>query len=453
MLVSNGINRLPTILIPTNIPTGRNVALNDTFIKNSTKHSGKSAGDKHSDGGGLYLHVTASGKYWRMNYRMHGKQKTLALGIYPAVSLKGARAGREKAKELLAKGVDPSIAKQEEKEAAKQAAANTYETIAREYHGLKAGGWSEAHASKWLRMNELYLFPTLGNKAIAALKAKDVLSALRKVEIKGILSTAQDLQQMAGQVFRYAVQTGRIEQNPVPDLKGALKPHVPKHFAAVIHPVVVGGLLRSIDVYSGSPVTQAALKLSALCFQRPGNIRSMKWDWIDFEDTMMTIPAEAMKRTLHGKVNGRPHLVPLSNQAKEILKELKPLTIHSEYVFPGARTAKRPMSENTINAALKRMDFSTDEHVSHGFRAMARTMIAEQMQGINPEMVEAQLAHGKSGPLGSAYDRAEYIAQRREMMQRWADYLDELRAGLGARLSDAQKIFSTPDQKVAQHVK
>lgn len=410
------------------------MALNDTFIKNSTKHSGKPVGDKHSDGGGLYLHVTASGKYWRMNYRMDGKQKTLALGIYPAVSLKEARAGRDKAKELLAKGVDPSTAKQEAKEAAKQAAANTYETLAREYHGLKAGGWSEAHAGKWLRMNELYLFPILGKKAIASLKAKEVLSALRMVEAKGILSTAQDLLQMAGQVFRYAVQTGRIQQNPVQDLKGALKPHVTRHFAAVIHPVAVGGLLRSIDTYTGTPVTQAALKLSALCFQRPGNIRSMKWDWIDFDDAMMTIPAEAMKRTLHGKVNGRPHLVPLAHQSIEILKELQPLTMHSEYVFPGARTAKRPMSENTINAALKRMDFSTDQHVSHGFRAMARTMIAEQMQGIDPEMVEAQLAHSKSGPLGSAYDRAEYIAQRREMMQRWADYLDKLRAGVGGSL-------------------
>jgi integrase len=414
-------------LIPTNIPPGRNVALNDTFIRNSTKHSGKPAGDKHSDGGGLYLHVTASGKYWRMNYRLFSKQKTLALGVYPAVSLKDARNGRDKAKELLAKGIDPSKAKQEAKEAEKLAAANTYESVAHEYHALKKEGWSEAHAGKWLRMSELYLFPQLGNKSIGSIKARDVLSALRKVEAKGILSTAQDLQQIAGQVLRYAVQTGRIEQNPVPDLKGALKPHVPKHYAAVINPEAVGGLLRSIDAYTGTTVTQAALKLSALCFQRPGNIRSMQWNWIDFDDAMLTIPAEEMKRSLHGKVNGRPHLVPLSHQAIKILKELHPLTMHSAYVFPGARTAKRPMSENTINAALKRMDFSTDEHVSHGFRAMARTMIAEQMHGIDPEMVEAQLAHGKSGPLGSAYDRAEYIPQRREMMQRWADYLDKLR--------------------------
>lgn len=405
------------------------MALNDTFIKNSTKYSGKPSGDKHSDGGGMYLHVTAAGKYWRMNYRIHGKQKTLALGIYPATSLKAARDGRELAKVQLAQGIDPSIAKQEARHAEKLAAANTYETIAREFHQLKAEGWSESHAVKWLRMNELYLFPEIGKRPIASLKAKDVLNALRKVESKGILSTAQDLQQMAGQVFRYAVQTDRIERNPVPDLKGALKPHVPKHFAAVVDPVAVGGLIRSINAYTGQPTTRAALQLSALFFQRPGNIRAMKWEWIDFDKAMLTIPAKEMKRTQHGKINGKAHLIPLASQALEILKELQPLTMHSEYVFPGARSSTRPMSENTINAALKRMDFSTDEHVAHGFRAMARTMMAEQMTGIDPDMVEAQLGHGKSGALGDAYDRAEYLTQRFEMMQRWADYLDKLAAG------------------------
>ena len=301
--------------------------------------------------------------------------------------------------------------------------------MAREFHKIKAAGWSESHADKWLRMNELYLFPEIGSTAIAGIKAKHVLNALRKVEAKGILSTAQDLQQMAGQVFRYAVQTGRIEQNPVPDLKGALKPHVQKHFAAVVDPVAVGELLRTMDAYTGSPVTRAALKLSALFFLRPGNIRAMKWGWIDFDNAMLTIPADEMKRTRHGKINGKPHLIPLARQALEILKELHPLTMRSVYVFPGARSAKRPMSENTVNAALKRMDYKTDEHVAHGFRAMARTMMAEQMKGIDPQMVEAQLGHGKSGPLGSAYDRAEYMVQRCEMMQTWADYLDKLRVG------------------------
>jgi integrase len=405
------------------------MSLNDTFIKNSTRYSGRPSGDKHSDGGGLYLHVTAAGKYWRMNYRLYGKQKTLSLGVYPSISLAQARKGRDEAKKLIAQSIDPSAAKQEARQADKLAAANTYETVAREFHKLKAESWSESHAVKWLRMNEMYLFPEIGPMPIASIRAKAVLDALRKVEAKGVLSTAQDLQQMAGQVFRYAVQTDRIEQNPVPDLKGALKTHIAKHFAAVVDPVSVGSLLRAIDAYTGQPTTRAALKLSALFFQRPGNIRAMEWAWVDLGNAMLTIPPAEMKRTLHQKANGRPHLVPLADQAIEILKTLQPLTGHGRYVFPGARSFKRPMSEGTINAALRRMDFGTDDHVGHGFRAMARTMLAERMKGIDEGMVEAQLGHGKSGPLGSAYDRAEYMEQRLAMMQTWADYLDKLRIG------------------------
>ncbi len=404
------------------------MALTDTFVK-QVKHSGKAAGDKHGDGGWLYLHVTASGKYWRMNYRLDGKQKTLSLGIYPAVSLAKARQGRDKAKELIAAGTDPSMAKQEASQASKLAAASTYELVAREFHKVKAEGWSESHAAKWIRMNELYLFPVLGHKPIASIKAKALLDALRKVEAKGILSTAQDLQQMAGQVFRYAVQTGRIEQNPAPDLKGALKPHTATHFAATLDPIKAGELLRAIDAYSGQPTTVAALQLSALFFQRPGNIRALEWAWVDFNTAMLVIPPTDMKRSKQEKINGKAHLVPLAKQAIAILKALQPLTGSSKYVFPGARSFQRPMSDGTINAALRRMDFGHDDHVAHGFRAMARTMIAERMHGIPDTMVEAQLGHGKSGPLGSAYDRAEYMDQRREMMQRWADYLDKLRVG------------------------
>ena len=404
------------------------MALTDTFTKNA-KHSGKPSGDKHSDGGGLYLHVTAVGKYWRLAYRMHGKQKTLAIGVYPAVSLADAREARKRAKELLAQDIDPSTAKREEKHAAKLAASNTYESVAREFHQLKAPGWSAVHSNKWLRQNELYLFPVLGEKPLESIKPKDVLAALRKVEAKGILSTAHDLQQMAGQVFRYAVQTGRIEQNPVPDLKGALQPHVAKNFAAVVDPAQVGAMLRAIEDYSGSPVTKAALQLSALLFQRPGNIRAMEWEWIDLDKATMTIPPADMKRLLIEKLNGKPHYVPLARQAVAILRALQPLTGSGRYVLPNVRSAQRPMSEVTVNAALKRMDYGTHQHVPHGFRAMARTMIAERMVGIPAELVEAQLAHGKKGALGSAYDRAEYMEQRRAMMQTWADYLDTLRTG------------------------
>jgi integrase len=321
------------------------------------------------------------------------------------------------------------MAKQEANQASKLAAASTYELVAREFHKVKAEGWSESHATKWIRMNELYLFPVIGHKPISSIKAKSLLDALRKVEAKGILSTAQDLQQMTGQVFRYAVQTERIEQNPVPDLKGALKTHVATHFSATLDPVKAGELLRAIDAYSGQPATVAALQLSALFFQRPGNIRAMEWTWIDFDSAMLAIPPADMKRKKQDKINGKAHLVPLAKQAIAILKALQPLTGSSRYVFPGARSFQRPMSDGTINAALRRMDFGHDDHVAHGFRAMARTMIAERMHGIPAAMVEAQLGHGKSGPLGSAYDRAEYMDQRREMMQRWADYLDKLRIG------------------------
>ena len=404
------------------------MALTDTFTK-TVKHSGKPAGDKHSDGGGMYLHVKAAGKYWRMAYRIHDKQRTLYIGVYPAVSLAQAREARKRAKELLAQDIDPSTAKREEKHAAKLAASNTYESVAREFHQLKAPGWSAVHSNKWLRQNELYLLPVLGEKPLESIKPKDVLAALRKVEAKGILSTAHDLQQMAGQVFRYAVQTGRIEQNPVPDLKGALQPHVAKNFAAVVDPAQVGAMLRAIEDYSGSPVTKAALQLSALLFQRPGNIRAMEWEWIDLDKATMTIPPADMKRLLIEKLNGKPHYVPLARQAVAILRALQPLTGSGRYVLPNVRSAQRPMSEVTVNAALKRMDYGTHQHVPHGFRAMARTMIAERMVGIPAELVEAQLAHGKKGALGSAYDRAEYMEQRRTMMQTWADYLDTLRTG------------------------
>jgi integrase len=286
---------------------------------------------------------------------------------------------------------------------------------------------------------------------IKDIKASKVLAALRKVEAKGILSTAQDLQQMAGQVFRYAVQTDRIEQSPISDLKGALKPHVAEHFAATLDPVKAGELLRAIDGYTGQPTTLAALKLSALLFQRPGNIRAMQWVWIDFDKALLTIPAEQMKRTLHQKVNGKPHLVPLAKQAIAVLKALQPLTGYGQYVFPGARSSKRPMSDGTVNAALRRLDFGNDDHVAHGFRAMARTMMAEQIKGIPAELVEAQLGHGKSGPLGSAYDRAEYIGQRFEVMQRWADYPRQTARRCGRDPAAQDRI--TDSLRVAKHLK
>mgnify|MGYP000896261294 CR=1 FL=1 len=403
--------------------------LTDPACKNATCPPEK-ARLRLADAGGLYLEVTPTGsKRWFVKYRFGGKEKRLALGTYPGVSLKAAREGRDQARRAREGGSDPVQVRQAEKLTKATTGATTYETVAREFHSVKAVGWSEGHATKWLRMNELYLFPHIGSLPLSTIKAPSLLATLRKAEAKGILSTAQDLQQMAGQVFRYGIQSGYCEHNPAGDLKGALKPHIAKHFSAVLDPVEAGGLLRSIDGYTGQPTTLAALKLAALLFQRPGNIRAMEWAWVDLDGAMLTIPPSDMKRTKHEKVNGKPHLVPLSTQAVKILRAVQQLTGGGRYVFPGARDRSKPMSDGTINAALRRLDFGNDDHVAHGFRAMARTMIAERIPGIPADMVEAQLGHGKSGPLGSAYDRAEYLGQRRQMMQTWADYLDTLRAG------------------------
>jgi integrase len=404
------------------------MALTDTFVR-QVKNTGKLTGDKHADAGGMYLLVKAAGRYWRMDYRFAGARKTLALGTYPEVSLAKARKRRDHARELLAEGVDPSAAKRAEKLATQVAAANTFEAVAREFHATQSSGWSPKYGARWIERMEKDLFPYIGKLPLPAITAPVLLDALRKVEKRGANETAHTLRQTAGQVFRYGVQTGRCERSPVSDLYGALKPIMVKHMAAVLEPTKAGELLRAIDGYTGQPMTKAALALSALLFQRPGNIRQMKWAWIDLDKAMLTIPSEDMKRRIQQKINGRPHFVPLAAQAVAILKELQPLTEHGRYVFPSLRTGERPMSDNTINAALRRMGFASDEMSAHGFRAMARTLMIERIHGISADVIEAQLAHGKSGPLGAAYDRAEFMEQRRRMMNEWADYLDKLRQG------------------------
>lgn len=410
------------------------MALTDTFVR-QVKHSGKPAGDKHTDGASMYLLVKAAGKYWRFNYRFAGKRKTLALGTYPEITLAKARQRRDRARELLAEGLDPGLAKRAEKLATAAAAANSLEAVARELHATKASSWSATYAARWIERMEKDVFPHLGRLRLPDITAPMVLEVLRKVEKRGANETAHTLRQTTGQVFRYGVQTGRCERNPVTDLHGALKPLVVQHMAAVVEPRKAGELLRAIHDYSGQPMTRTALQLSALLFQRPGNIRQMEWAWVNLDGGMLTIPAQAMKRRLHQKINGRPHLVPLAPQAVAILRELHPLTGHGRYVFPSLRTGERPMSDNTVNAALRRMGFASDEMTAHGFRAMARTLMGERLPGIDPEVIEAQLAHGKTGPLGAAYDRADYLEQRRKMMRTWADYLDRLRRGELARSS------------------
>jgi len=383
-----------------------------------------------TDAGGLYLEVALGGsKRWFVKYRFAGKEKRLALGGFPEVSLKAAREARDAARKTRVAGADPVQARKADKLARAASQATTFEAVAREMHSAKADSWSAHHAAQWLRCQEKDLFPWLGSLPLADVKAPMLLDTLRRVERRGTIRMAHDLREYAGQVFRYGVVTGRCASNPAADLKGALKPFIVKHAAAVLDPAKAGGLMRAIDGYTGQPVTRAALWLSALLFQRPGNIRAMAWADLDTDAAMWSIPSAQMKRTVQAKASGRPHLVPLAPQALSILAELKPLTGHGQYVFPSLLTGERCMSENTVRAALRRMGFDNDEMTAHGFRAMARTMISERLPGISPDVIEAQLAHGKSGPLGMAYDRAEFMAQRRQMMSEWANYLDRLRSG------------------------
>jgi integrase len=319
----------------------------------------------------------------------------------------------------------PGAAKRAEKIAQGVVAANT---VAREFHALMTEQWSAIHARRWIEGLVKDVFPYIGRMPIANITAPVVLDTLRRVEQRGAIETLHKLRQSAGQTFRYGIQTGRCERDPVADLRGALRQVAVKHMPAILEPAQVGALMRAIWDYQGQPVTRAALQLTALLFQRPGNIRAMEWAWIDFDAAMLTIPAQAMKRRIAEKINGRPHLVPLAPQAVAILRDLRHLTGTGRYMFPSLLTGQRPMSENTMNTALKRLGYSREMIVPHGFRSMARTLAVERL-GINADVMEAQLTHGKSGPLGQAYDRAEYMEQRKAMMRTWADYLDKLRMG------------------------
>jgi integrase len=411
---------------PPNLPL---TMLTDADCRNATCPSGKPR-RRLTDGAGLYLEVsTSGGKRWFWKFYKDGKESRLALGSYPKQSLKAARAARDDARRVHQAGVNPVQKRKADRAAQAASNAVTFEAVAREFHAHKAHGWSATHAGQWLRCCEKDLFPHLGSVPLAAITAPMLLQTLRRVEARGATQTAHDLRQFAGQVFLYGVATGRCERNCAADLRGALQPHVVEHAAAVLDPEKAGELLRAIDSYAGQPVTRAALVLSALLFQRPGNIRAMEWAEIDLDGALWTIPSDKMKRTVRGKVNGRPHLVPLSAQALAVLRELQPLTGHGRFVFPSLLTGERCMSENTVRSALRRMGYSNSEMTAHGFRAMARTLIVERLPGISADVIEAQLAHGKSGPLGMAYDRAQFMDQRRAMMVTWADYLDRLREG------------------------
>lgn len=375
---------------------------------------------KMSDEKGLYLQVTSTGKYWRMNYRFAGKQKTLAFGVYPDVSLAEAREKRDEARKLLANDTDPSLVKAVKKQAKYEASENTFEAVAQEWYAKKLPTWAPATAIKVKRYLEKDLYPWLGRRPIGEIGAPDLLMTIRRVESRGALELAHRIREYAGQVFRYAVATGRAERDPSGDLRGALPPVKTKHHASITEPKQIGELLRAINGYSGSFITKCALQLAPLTFVRPGELRHAEWTEIDLEAAEWRIPGAKMK------MKDR-HIVPLSKQAVEVLESIHPLTGSGRYVFPGLRTYDRPMSENTINAALRRLGFEKDEMTGHGFRSMASTLLHEQ--GWPHEAIERQLAHAERNSVSAAYNYAEHLAKRREMMQHWADYLDELTAG------------------------
>lgn len=417
--------------------------LNDKAIRAALKRAADTGkGDKLPDGAGLRLDVQPSGAgWWRLRYRFAGKAGMLSLGVYPDVPLALARQRRDEARALIAAGTDPSAARKADKvaraarqtvealEAAGEALPGTFEAVAREWlvtvHEAKV---SAGHAERTRIRFEQDAFPWIGRRPIAEVDAPELLTTLRRVTARGAIETAHRLKDACGQVFRYGIATGVCTRNPATDLRDALPPVPTRHLAAVVDPKQAGELLRAMGDYAGHPITRAALALSALLFLRPGELRQMEWAWVDLDGALVTLPAALMKRRKDEKTNGAPHLVPLAPQAVAILRDLFPLTGAGRYVFPSLQTKDRPMSENTVNVALRRMGFDRETATAHGFRAMARTMAAERLD-IAPEVIEAQLAHAVGDALGRAYNRTTFADQRRELMTKWADYLDRLRKG------------------------
>lgn len=372
------------------------------------------------DGGGLFLLVTPTGgKLWRLKYRFGGTEKLLALGAYPQISLAEARQKRDQAIAKIAKGIDPNDTKKAQKAAGSQE-TETFEIVGREWYSKFSPSWTAGHAKTTIRRLELFVFPWLGGKAIKSITAPELLSILRRIEAKGAIETAHRVKQVCGQIFRYAIATGRADRDPSADLKGALPPTTVKHMATLTDPRDIAGLLRSIDDYRGSMVTRCALQLAPLVFVRPGELRQAEWSEFNLDAAEWRIPAEKMKARVM-------HIVPLSRQAVEILREIQPLTGNGRYVFPSPRTDKRPMSNNAILSALRRMGFAKDEMSGHGFRSMASTLLNEQ--GWNRDAIERQLAHAERNSVRAAYNYAEFMPERKKMMQAWADYLEELKVG------------------------
>ena len=385
-----------------------------------------------SDGAGLYLLLFVNGGShgWRLDYTFEGRRKTLSLGTFPATGLSAARQKAEEARRLVAAGVDPSQARQQHKAAVSQKhriakmveaglpLPESFEAVAREWYAKHQPSWAPSHSEKIIRRLERDVFPWLGSKPIQAIRPPEVLEVLKRVETRGALETTHRVQQNCSQVFRYAVAIGLLDSDPSRDLRGALPPWRPEHYPTLTDPRRVGQLLRDIDAYEGGFVTRCALKLSPLLFVRPGELRQAEWHEINLETAEWRIPAPKMK----GRVM---HIVPLATQALKVLEELKALTGPSGWVFPGVRTNGEPMSENTVNAALRRLGYDRATMTAHGFRGMASTMLHEI--GWPSDVVERQLSHSERNSVKAAYNHAEHLPERRRMMQAWADHLDQLR--------------------------
>ncbi|HUN54724.1 MAG TPA: integrase arm-type DNA-binding domain-containing protein [Smithella sp.] len=373
------------------------------------------------DGGGLYLLVTPSGgKLWHFKYRFGNKEKKLTFGPYPEISLLDARRKRDDARRLLANDTDPGVIRKVQKQA-KIEESETFEIIAKEWNERFKSKWQEEYSDKIMHRLEINVFPLIGSRPIKDIKAPELLSVLRLIEVRNAFELAHRVRNICGQIFRYAVATGRADRNPAEDLKGALSPVKTTHRAAITDPKEVGNLLRAIDNYEGTFVVQCALKFAPLVFVRPGELRHAEWTEISLENAEWNIPASKMKMK-------EPHLVPLSRQAIDILNKLHTLTGSGQYLFPSERSPKRPMSENAILVALRIMGYPKEEMSGHGFRAMARTILDEVLQ-VRPDFIEHQLAHAVRDPNGRAYNRTSHLEERRKMMQQWADYLDELKQG------------------------
>lgn len=392
------------------------MSLTDAKIKSTQPR--ESGIRRLADEKGLYVFINRTGKYFRFDYRFAGTRKTLSFGVYPEISLKEAREKRDEARKLISNGIDPSEAKKAKKLELIKEADNAFQIVAAEWYNKMKSKWSESHAKNKWHLLEKNVFPIFGKSPINSITAKELLNLLNAMQSRGAIENAHRVKGICGEVFRYGILTDRCDQDPSQSLKGALIPKRRKHMAAITDPNEVGGLLRAIDTYNGDFVTLCALKLTPYVMLRPGELRRAEWSEIDFAKKQWRIPAEKMKMR-------RIHIVPLAEQAIAILKQIHPVTGHGKYVFPSVRTKDRPMSENTVLAALRRMGFTKDEMTAHGFRAMASTLLHEN--GFKSEIIEVQLAHAERNKVKAAYNHAEYLKERTEMMTWWANYLDELK--------------------------